>query len=261
MPKVTEQVEGASHFPKLSSQTDWSLCQADFCPRALCLTHLALDDVSFPQKTHQELQTTSHFLLTASRGWCRSQFTHLPGAAGLLLPCTFSRCVSTFISSEHLYLCKVYYTVCMSIGPLTGIWSRYFGLQFLDLFNQQRDVLQQVFVLEEQLVDSSLGLQPSRGLRTQLVLQEMDLQQKMWGVKSLLTSREKWILCNERGKPNPAHTNIFFPGCSSYLNSPNKTMHRIPVCVKTKAKLCWPYQHNFLVWEISDARCSPQIFL
>lgn len=157
----------------------------------------------------QELQTTSHFLLTASRGWCRSQFTHLPGAACLLLPCTFSRCVSTFISSEHLYLCKVYYTVCMSIGPLTGIWSRHFGLQFLDLFNQQRDVLQQVFVLEEQLVDASLGLQPSRGLCTQLVLQEMDLQQKMWGVKSLLTSREKWILCNERGKPNPAHRNIF----------------------------------------------------
>lgn len=67
----------------------------------------------------------------------------------------------------------------MSIDPLTGIWSRHFGLQFLDLFNQQRDVLQQVFVLEEQLVDASLGLQPSRGLRTQLVLQEMDLQQKM----------------------------------------------------------------------------------
>lgn len=67
----------------------------------------------------------------------------------------------------------------MSIGPLTGIWSRHFGLQFLDLFNQQRDVLQQVFVLEEQLVDASLGLQPSCGLCTQLVLQEMDLQQKM----------------------------------------------------------------------------------
>lgn len=39
-------------------------------------------------------------------------------------------------------------------------------------------MLQQVFVLQQQLVDSSLGFQPSRGLGTQLVLQEVDLHQK-----------------------------------------------------------------------------------
>lgn len=61
---------------------------------------------------------------------------------------------------------------------LTGVWSRHLGLQLLDLFNQQGDVLQQVFVLQEQLVDSSLGLQPSRGLRTQLVLQQVNLHRE-----------------------------------------------------------------------------------
>lgn len=62
--------------------------------------------------------------------------------------------------------------------PLTGVWSRHLGLQLLDLFNQQGDVLQQVLVLQQQLVDSSLGLQPSRGLRAQLVLQQVDLHRR-----------------------------------------------------------------------------------
>lgn len=53
---------------------------------------------------------------------------------------------------------------------LTGIVSRHLGFQLLDLFNEQGDVLQQVFVLQKQLVDSSLGLQSSCGLSTQLVL-------------------------------------------------------------------------------------------
>lgn len=61
---------------------------------------------------------------------------------------------------------------------LTGVWSRHLGLQLLDLFNQQRDVLQQVFVLQQQLVYSSLGLQPRRGLCTQLVLQQVDLHRR-----------------------------------------------------------------------------------
>lgn len=60
-------------------------------------------------------------------------------------------------------------------NPLTWVWSRHLGLQLLDLFHQQRDVLQQVFVLQQQLMDSSLGLQPSRGLRAQLVLQQVHL--------------------------------------------------------------------------------------
>lgn len=76
------------------------------------------------------------------------------------------------------------FTVCVTTPPhgahvlgLTGIWSSHLGLQLLDLFNQQGDVLQQVFVLQQQLMDPSLGLQPSRGLGTQLVLQQVDLRQ------------------------------------------------------------------------------------
>lgn len=74
------------------------------------------------------------------------------------------------------------YSMCVSLvcDLLTGIWSRHLGLQLLDLFNQQRDVLQQVFVLQQQLVDSSLGLQPRRGLRTQLVLQQVDLHRRRY---------------------------------------------------------------------------------
>lgn len=60
---------------------------------------------------------------------------------------------------------------------LTGVGPRHLGLQFLDLFHQQGDVLQQVFVLQQQLVDSSLSLQPCRGLCAQLVLQKVDLQE------------------------------------------------------------------------------------
>lgn len=60
---------------------------------------------------------------------------------------------------------------------LTGIWSRHLVFELLDLFNQQGDVLQQVSVLQQQLMDPSLGLQPGRGLSTQLVLQQVDLQQ------------------------------------------------------------------------------------
>lgn len=59
---------------------------------------------------------------------------------------------------------------------LTGAWSCNLGLELLELFNQQRDVLEQVFVLQQQLMDSGLSLQPSRGLRTQLVLQQVDLK-------------------------------------------------------------------------------------
>lgn len=74
-------------------------------------------------------------------------------------------------SSSKQYVCELH------IDLLTGVWSSHFGLQILDLFNQQRDVLQQVFVLQQQLVDASLGLQPRRSLRTQLVLQQVDLQE------------------------------------------------------------------------------------
>lgn len=70
--------------------------------------------------------------------------------------------------------------VCESriYDALTGVWSGHLGLQLLDLFNQQGDVLQQVFVLQQQLVDPSLGLQSSRGLRAQLVLQQVDLHRR-----------------------------------------------------------------------------------
>lgn len=40
-------------------------------------------------------------------------------------------------------------------------------------------MLQQVFVLQQQLVDSSLRLQSGRGLRVQLVPQKVDLQEMM----------------------------------------------------------------------------------
>lgn len=40
-------------------------------------------------------------------------------------------------------------------------------------------MLQQVFVLQQQLVDSSLRLQSGRGLRAQLVPQKVDLQEMM----------------------------------------------------------------------------------
>lgn len=65
---------------------------------------------------------------------------------------------------------------------LTGVGPRRLGFQFLDLFHQQGDVLQQVFVLQQQLVDSSLSLQSRRGLCAQLVLQKVDLQEMTsWG--------------------------------------------------------------------------------
>lgn len=60
---------------------------------------------------------------------------------------------------------------------LTGVRSRHLGLQLLKLFDQQGDVLQQVFVLQQQLVDPGLGLQSGRGLRAQLVPQEVDLRE------------------------------------------------------------------------------------
>lgn len=64
-------------------------------------------------------------------------------------------------------------------SSLTGVRPGHLGLQLLNLFNQQRDVLQQVFVLQQQLVDSSLRLQSGRGLRVQLVPQKVDLQEMM----------------------------------------------------------------------------------
>lgn len=62
---------------------------------------------------------------------------------------------------------------------LTGVGPRHLGLQLLKLFNQQGDVLQQVFVLQQKLVDSSLRLQSGRGLGAQLVPQKVDLQEMM----------------------------------------------------------------------------------
>lgn len=58
---------------------------------------------------------------------------------------------------------------------LTAVASSHAGLQLLDLFHQQGDVLQQVFVLQQQLVNSGLSLQTCSGLGTQLVLQQVNL--------------------------------------------------------------------------------------
>lgn len=64
---------------------------------------------------------------------------------------------------------------------LTGVVPRQLQLQLLHLFDQEGDVLQQVLVLEQELVHASLGLQPRRRLRGQLVLQQMDLgDRKEW---------------------------------------------------------------------------------
>lgn len=66
-------------------------------------------------------------------------------------------------------------------GVLTGVVPRQLQLQLLHLFDQEGDVLQQVLVLEQELVHASLGLQPRRRLRGQLVLQQMDLgDRKEW---------------------------------------------------------------------------------
>lgn len=73
-------------------------------------------------------------------------------------------------------------------NALTQVWSRNLGLQLLDLFNQQGDVLQQIFVLQQQLMNPSLSLQTSRGLGTQLVLQEVDLHRRMFKGSFNLTS-------------------------------------------------------------------------
>lgn len=56
------------------------------------------------------------------------------------------------------------------MNPLTRVWSGHLDLQVLDLFDQQGDVLQKVFVLQQQLMDAGLGLQPRCGLCAQLVL-------------------------------------------------------------------------------------------
>lgn len=67
---------------------------------------------------------------------------------------------------------------------LTGVRPGHLGLQLLNLFNQQGDVLQQVFVLQQQLVDSSLSLQSGRGLCAQLVPQKVDLQETGTGANA-----------------------------------------------------------------------------
>ena len=61
---------------------------------------------------------------------------------------------------------------------LTAVGSCEVGLQLLDLLDQQGDVLQQVLVLEQQLVDPGLGLQPRRGLCTQLIFQQVNLDKQ-----------------------------------------------------------------------------------
>lgn len=67
-------------------------------------------------------------------------------------------------------------------GVLTCVVPRQLQLQLLHLFDQERDVLQQVLVLEQELVHACLGLQPCRCLRGQLVLQQVDL-----------CDRERWV--------------------------------------------------------------------
>lgn len=65
---------------------------------------------------------------------------------------------------------------------LTSVVPRQLQLQLLHLFDQERDVLQQVLVLEQELVHACLGLQPCRCLCSQLVLQQVDL-----------CDRERWV--------------------------------------------------------------------
>lgn len=66
-------------------------------------------------------------------------------------------------------------------GPLawlTGVLSRQLQLQLLHLLDQQRDVLEHVFVLQQELVYSCLGLQPRRSLGSQLILQQVNLERR-----------------------------------------------------------------------------------
>lgn len=63
------------------------------------------------------------------------------------------------------------------VGELTGgKVSAGFDLQFLDLFDQQGDVLQEVRVLLQQPLNSDLGVVPSIGLHRQLLLENVDLR-------------------------------------------------------------------------------------
>ena len=51
-------------------------------------------------------------------------------------------------------------------------------LQFLELPDQQRDMLEEVTVGQEQLPDPGLGFDPCRGLGRQLILQQLHLPGK-----------------------------------------------------------------------------------
>lgn len=63
------------------------------------------------------------------------------------------------------------------VGELTGGEASVgFDLQFLDLFDQQGDVLQEVRVLLQQPLNSDLGVVPSIRLHRQLLLENADLR-------------------------------------------------------------------------------------
>lgn len=70
---------------------------------------------------------------------------------------------------------------------LTGVVPRQLQFQLLHLFDQERDVLQQVLVLEQELVHTCLRLQACRRLRSQLVLQQVDLRGRRHTVTSEYT--------------------------------------------------------------------------
>lgn len=61
---------------------------------------------------------------------------------------------------------------------LTGALSRQLQLQLLHLPDQQGHVLQGIPVLQQELVHAGLRLQPRRRLRSQLVLQQVNLKQE-----------------------------------------------------------------------------------
>lgn len=79
-------------------------------------------------------------------------------------------------------------------------------------------MLQQVFVLQQQLVDSSLRLQSGRGLRVQLVPQKVDLQEMM-------RSEDRHV----RHVETTDSVNVSVASCSQHLVGPQ---HRLGYQVK-----------------------------
>lgn len=108
--------------------------------------------------------------------------THKPGQKGANIPLRKTTGDAQKPQEKHPHSCPPQTRLAArgeeGAGALTGGVPCQLQLQLLHLLDQERDVLQQVLVLEQELVHASLGLQPCRRLRGQLVLQQVDLRDR-----------------------------------------------------------------------------------